>query len=224
MFKKFAAAASIAACCAVFAGVSPALAGVEPPPAPTALPATVTEALSTDGFSFQIEYTLTNNDDAESPLFPQGVMAFAIDFGVPNGFFEPFLTCDSPSGWTCDFYNQSSWDGGTEIAGLPDLFTTDLIFGEATSFAEFFGPDAVNVVLFSNFESAFNIGPGESLGGFFVIGDEPLILESTAVVLCEDNNNVCATVQATGVPEPGTLALVGIGLIGLGAVRYRRAA
>ncbi len=164
---------------------------------------------------FSIDYSITHHG-GEGAL---SIIGFAVDFGIPPGFFDPFLFAgaDRP-GWAGSILDASAWDAGALFTPL-GLSTADVGL-----FADIFSPGAPLAALFSlETPVPTAIGPFETAGGFFVEGFDEIFLTSDFVVICEDGS-VCGAGTATtiGVPEPGTLALFGVGLVGFGIVRRRR--
>ncbi len=119
------------------------------------------------------------------------------------------------------------WDDNTLDSAL-DLanFLTDSEFGlDEDLFSDFvFDGDDVILAFFTEQEDAL-VTPGTSLGGFYGIDfnseRSDVALFGTGGTCVGQTNQPCGG-DSTSVPEPGTLALVGLGLVGLAAVRRRR--
>jgi hypothetical protein len=177
-----------------------------PPPIPSAL---LFESISTDGLSLQYILQNTTPIVEDHPLVL--INGFAVEFGLPDIDFEGpvLITFDTtqPAEWTGEVFDTSANALGPDVPG--DLFTLP------------------KFVLFET-DSDF-VAPGESRGLFtlsILIDEVPLdaILASNFIAFCDNGQGgsvPCAEGETT-VPEPGALALFGVGLVGFGLMRRRR--
>lgn len=138
------------------------------------------------------------------------------------------LSGSSPTGVSAFSFAVSSGPGSPQSYGLGDLDSVSWTIDGAYNLSLLletalvpFGSDELSAMVLTN-ESGVNEFPcfnGLSFGGSMTCLALP-----TGTVILEYNGVLTATFVSvtTAVPEPGTLALFGLGLAGLGLIRYRR--
>ncbi|MCK0105491.1 PEP-CTERM sorting domain-containing protein [Marinobacter sp. S0848L] len=193
---------------------------------------------------------VANTGPAQAPVAVPGNNDYANGNGIPNGDFigpqhyglgdtvllshslesvssDPFkLTftyLGKEAGYTGSFLYEGSEVFNTDTSGLGDTFSA--VYNGGLAKLDFGFSSVTNGLPVAPAGSVSNMGTGNLANGYnfsiFDAGEDWFILSLDDNNQTDDNHDdMLVMVKATAVPEPGTLALFGLGLAGI-AVRMR---
>lgn len=185
-------------------------------------------AINAKAVMLDVTYTATNvkSEDLGFGVGELGTLTMAVTLDSNN-----FVTDDY---WLTIMYSGTSYDFSDPFFGhvniLPDGGAKDLIVLQASPFTPTGGSFALQLNAVGNlFPDGYIYNPVPTdLTGLLNIGQFNCLANSDT----PGDNKLCTTkypydftgTVAENVPEPGTLALLGIGLVGVGARKLRRRA
>lgn len=155
----------------------------------------VTEYSGANYSGYLGSYSVTNNSDS-------AILRFQVSTGTSNTSHSTVR-----EGWYSDYLSKELW-----VSYYGELYG---------SFESFFGTVDTGVFDYHQGESGQAIQAGETTGQEFLF-NAPLASEFIAF---DGKENIIArslNVQANQVPEPGSLALLGLGIAGLSIARRKR--
>jgi hypothetical protein len=133
--------------------------------------------------------------------------------------FAGYVTgsCAAPTGWSCTAQNVGFTPNQVNPTAPPDASGTVNLTFTYTSGPNIIGPQAITGF---SAQSTFNDTTRGSFSSRTVKNEGP----QTGTLIDNVGNVSVPVSRAQGVPEPATLGLMGLALLGLGVARGRRAA
>lgn len=193
---------------------------------------------------FKIYQDSTPGDDLAGTGFTDGNLILS-GTALPEAFSSSFTVTDGDGDSNNDTVNDRLLDGTTDgnqypgvysilgtgatalkikIDSFDPLYFTNLLVGQSFSFTNTSQIDPYNTVNPSQAFSSNGIANGDACGvpcvgavnGRYLLDGDP---KSDRTVAQSDANS---SFDITPVPEPGSLFLMGVGILGLGAIARRR--